>query len=162
RRRPCRAEDRGRLVEILAPGRSERIAVRRSDPDRGRAADRERPDRLRDLRGRPADELALFGGKPPLIEQDDGVLLQADDPLRLRPVGLAPGVDGLPQPAQRRVELAAQAPLLPPQPDKLATGLRPGQKRDGGNRALVADTVERGDRGGGNPPARLAARDREK
>src|SRR5438105_2344689 len=73
---------RRRLVGILAARDRERVPVRGSDPDRGRAADGERANRLGDVRGRAADELDLLVGQAPLVEDDDGVALEPDDSLR--------------------------------------------------------------------------------
>ena len=69
--------------EVFAPQRGERIAVGSGDADRGRAADREPADRLGDLGGRPAAQLDLLVGQPPLVEQDDSVPLEPDDLRRL-------------------------------------------------------------------------------
>ncbi len=69
-------------AEILSAERRERQPVRRGDADRGRAANRERRDRRRDLGGGGALELDDRVWQPPLVEEDDprGVaLLQPND-----------------------------------------------------------------------------------
>ena len=68
--------------EILALRRSERVAVRRRDPDRRRPANRERPDRLRHLGGGAALQLHLFVRQPPLVEQDNPAVLEPHDAVR--------------------------------------------------------------------------------
>jgi len=79
RGRASRDEDVRRRAEILTARRRERVAVGPCDSDRRSAADRERTDRLRDVCGRPALELDLLPGQPPLVEEDDAVLLEAED-----------------------------------------------------------------------------------
>ena len=71
-----------RGVEVIAPLGRERHAVRRRHADRGSAAYRESPDRLGDLGRRPAAEVDLLPGQPPLVEDDDSVVLEPDDPVR--------------------------------------------------------------------------------
>ena len=58
-------------------------AVCGGDADRGRAADGEHADRLCNLGGRLAAELDLLIREPSLVEHDDGVVLEADDLVRL-------------------------------------------------------------------------------
>ena len=60
--------------------RREREPVRRRDADRGRAAHRERADRLDQLGGGAALELDLLVRQAPLVEQDDARALGLDDP----------------------------------------------------------------------------------
>ena len=62
----------------------EREPVRGRDADRGRAANRERPNRVGHLRRRGAAQLDLLGRQASLVEQDDGVRLEANDALRLQ------------------------------------------------------------------------------
>ena len=76
-----RGEHAVRLVEVLAPRRGERVAVRRGDADRRRAADGQRPDRRGDLGRGAALELDLLVRQAPLVEEDDAVLLEPRDPL---------------------------------------------------------------------------------
>ena len=63
--------------------RRERQAVRGGDADRGRAADGQRSDRLGELRRIGAAELDHLVREPPLIEDDDRVVLEPDDAVRL-------------------------------------------------------------------------------
>jgi hypothetical protein len=78
--RRARGEQRPRrLVQVLAARGRERVPVRSRDSDRGRAADRERSNRLGDLRGGAALELDLLGRKAPLVEEDDPVVLEPDN-----------------------------------------------------------------------------------
>ena len=80
----ARGEERGcGFVEVVAPGRGERIAVGGGDPDGRRTAHGQRADRLGDLAGGAAPELHGRLWKPPLVEHDDRVGLEADDLLRL-------------------------------------------------------------------------------
>ena len=58
---------------------SKREAVRGSDADRRRTANRERPDRFRDSRRALAAQLDDLFRQPPLVENDDRIVLQADD-----------------------------------------------------------------------------------
>ena len=57
----------------------QRVAVRGGYADGRRAADGERAYRLRHLGGVPALELDFLVRQPPLVEQDDAAVLQADD-----------------------------------------------------------------------------------
>jgi hypothetical protein len=66
-------------VEILAARRGERQPVRRGHADRGRAANGERADGVGDLGRRRAPQLDLLVGQAPLVENDDGVRLEAND-----------------------------------------------------------------------------------
>ena len=72
------------LDEVLAPRGGERETVCGGDSDRRRAAYRERPDRLGDLRRGRAAEVDLSIGQAPLVEDDDGVVLEPDDRVRLQ------------------------------------------------------------------------------
>src|SRR5436190_8370982 len=83
RGRPRRGEHRRRLVEVLPTRRRERVAVRGRHSDRGRTADCQGANCLGHLARRAAGELDLLVGKLPLIEQDDRVLLEPNDPLGL-------------------------------------------------------------------------------
>jgi len=73
-----------RLFEIVLARNSERVAVRRRDPDRRCSADRHRANRVGNLGRRTADELDVVVRQPALVEQDNAILLEADDPLRLQ------------------------------------------------------------------------------
>ena len=82
RRGPRRFQaSRGR-VEVLPTLGRERVPVSGGDPDRRSARDRQRPDRIRHLGRGTADELDLLVRQSPLVEQDDAVALEAQDPLR--------------------------------------------------------------------------------
>jgi len=81
-RRPRGGERRGGRSAILALGGREGVAVRRRDADRGSPAHGERADCLGDLAGAAADEIDLLLRQPPLIEENDAVVLQARDSLR--------------------------------------------------------------------------------
>jgi hypothetical protein len=61
------------FVEVLPVRGGERVAVRRGDADRRRAADDHRADRVRDLLRRAALDLDLLVGESPLVEEDDAV-----------------------------------------------------------------------------------------
>jgi hypothetical protein len=79
RRRP-RGQQEGRgLVEVLPALGGERVPVCGGDADRRRAAHRQRPNRLGNVRGRPAFELDLLVGQAPLVEDDDAILFQPND-----------------------------------------------------------------------------------
>jgi hypothetical protein len=80
---PGRAENSIRGVEVLAQLGGERETVRGGDPDRGRAADDHRPDRVRDLGRASTANLGDLERKPALVEQDDGTVLEPENPLRL-------------------------------------------------------------------------------
>ena len=71
------------LDRVLTSGGRQRDPVRGGDADRGCAAHDHRPDRLGDLGGRAALDVDLLERKPPLVEEDDAILLEAKDPLRL-------------------------------------------------------------------------------
>ena len=60
----------------------ERHAVRGGDADRRRPAHGEHPDRLGELGRGGAAKVGLLAGKQPLVEDDDGVILEPDDPMR--------------------------------------------------------------------------------
>ena len=68
-----------RGVEVLAASGCERIPHGGCDADRGSAADREGRDRLRHVAGRATLEPDRLLGQPPLVEQDDPILLEPDD-----------------------------------------------------------------------------------
>ncbi len=59
----------------------EREAVRGRHSDRGRAPHGERADRGGDLRSRRTAQLDFLLGQAPLVENDDGVVLEPDDAL---------------------------------------------------------------------------------
>ena len=59
--------------------RGERVPHRGGDPDRRRAAHGQRADRLGHLGGRAALQLDDLGRQAALVEQDDTVVLEADD-----------------------------------------------------------------------------------
>ena len=80
-RRSRRRERLVGLVEIGAARGGERHPVGGGDADRGRAAHREHPDRVGELRRVTAAELAQLVRQPALVEDDDGVVLEPDDPL---------------------------------------------------------------------------------
>ena len=80
--RPRRSQDAIGLVEVVPELGGERVAVRGSHADGRRAANGERPYRLRHLVGAPALERDLFVRQPPLVEEDHGAVLQADDVVR--------------------------------------------------------------------------------
>jgi hypothetical protein len=82
-RRPRGEQDGGGFVEILPPLGGKRVPVRGRDPDRRRTAHGHRPDRLRHVAGRPAFELDLLVGQAPLVEEDDAILFQPNDFLRV-------------------------------------------------------------------------------
>ena len=67
----------------MALRRRERQAVRGGNADRRRAAHGQRPDRLCELRRIGAAELDHLVGQAPLVEDDDRVVLEPDDPVRL-------------------------------------------------------------------------------
>jgi len=67
--------------EILPVAGGERVPVRGRDPDRRRPTHGERADRLGYLRRRPADEIDLLVRQAPLIEENDAVVLEPDDPI---------------------------------------------------------------------------------
>src|SRR5215211_3451675 len=69
------------------PRRRERVAVGGSNPDRRSPADGQLTNGLGDLARRAQLELDFVAREPPLVENDDAVLLQPDDVLR-------PEVDG--------------------------------------------------------------------
>src|SRR5262245_35159648 len=73
-------------LEILAARRSERVPIRGRDTDRGRAADDHVANRVGNLRSRPALDLDLLHRKAALIEEDDSIILEAQDPLGLEHV----------------------------------------------------------------------------
>src|SRR5262245_1148762 len=70
-------------VEILAVRRSERVPIGGRDTDRRRAADDHGANRVGNLRSRPTLDLDLLQRKAPLIEEDDSIILEAQDPLGL-------------------------------------------------------------------------------
>ena len=82
RRRPRRREHLGRGVEVVPALGGERHAVGGRSADRRRAAHGEHADRLRELGGRRAAKVDLLVGQPTLVEDDDGVVLEPDDPVR--------------------------------------------------------------------------------
>ena len=94
RRRPRRGERLVGGVEVVALPGGERQAVRGGDADRRRAAHRERPDRLGELRRIGAAELDHLVREPPLIEDDDRVVLEPDDAVRLEVSKRAPDASG--------------------------------------------------------------------
>ena len=89
RRRAGRGERRERGVEVVAPLGGERHAVRGRDPDGRSAANGEHADRLGELGHRPAAEVDLMLREQALVEHDDGVVLETDDPVRLEVPGHA-------------------------------------------------------------------------
>ena len=75
-----RCEQRaGGLVEVLADRGGQGVAVGGGNADRRRAANRQVPNRLGNLRGRLALELDLLVGKPALVEENDAVAFEAED-----------------------------------------------------------------------------------
>ena len=78
-RRARRSERLVGDVEILASARRQREAVRRGDTDRGRATDGKRPDRLRDGIRALAPQLDDRLGESTLVEDDNRIVLEADD-----------------------------------------------------------------------------------
>ena len=80
--RPRGTEDGVGRSQIVPVYRGECEPVRRRHPDRGSATDDHRPDRLGDLGGGPAAHLDDLVRQPALVEQDDGVLLEARDLFR--------------------------------------------------------------------------------
>jgi hypothetical protein len=79
RRWTRREEHSHRFVEILPVRRGQGVAVGSSDADRRRAAHSQGANRLGDLGGRTALELNLLVGEPALVEEDDSVVLEAQD-----------------------------------------------------------------------------------
>ena len=84
RRRAAVAQHAFGRDEILALRGSERVAVRGRDPDRRRAPDRERPDRLRHLGGGAALRSTSSSGQAPLVEEDDAVAPRAGSRVQAR------------------------------------------------------------------------------
>jgi hypothetical protein len=73
-----RARTRQHLVggiEVLRALGRQRVPVGSCDADRRRAAHSKRPNRLGDLRRRPAAKLDLLVWKPTLVEEDHCVIL---------------------------------------------------------------------------------------
>jgi hypothetical protein len=83
RRGAGRKEDGDGLVEILPTRGGEGVPVGGGDADRRSAAHGHQPDRLGDLGGRAARELDRLAGKAALVEEDDTVLLEAQDLVRV-------------------------------------------------------------------------------
>ena len=83
RRRPRLAQHPIGLGQVLPTRGRERIAVGGGDPDRRRAAHHHRPDRVGHLGRRAALDVDLLERQEALVEEDDAVVLEAQDPLRL-------------------------------------------------------------------------------
>src|SRR6266511_1074016 len=76
-------QDAGCLLEVLAVPHSERVAVGGRDADRRGTAHSQVPDCGGHVGGRATFELDLLVGQSPLVEDNDAVVLEPDDPLRL-------------------------------------------------------------------------------
>ncbi len=83
-RRPGGREHLVGIVDVLALRRGQREPVRGRDADRRRPPHGQRPDCLRELRRIGAAELDHLLGQAPLVEDDDRVVLEPDDPLRFQ------------------------------------------------------------------------------
>jgi hypothetical protein len=89
---PAEVDRRGAAVtqhalsgeQILALRRRERVAVRGCDADGRRSPDRERPYRLCHVGGGATLQLDLVVGQAALVEEDDAVLLQPHNALRVQ------------------------------------------------------------------------------
>ncbi len=77
-RGPRVAERAGGRLGVLAARGRQRQPVCRGDPDRGRATDRERADRVRHLTRLGAAQPGLLAGKPPLVEQLENAVAPSD------------------------------------------------------------------------------------
>ena len=88
-RRARRRQRRERGVEVVSALRGERHPVCGRDADRRGAPDGEDADRLRELGDRAAAEVGLLLRQQTLVEHDDGVVLETDDPVRLEVPGHA-------------------------------------------------------------------------
>ena len=82
-RRARGEQDGGGLVQVVAAGRRERVAVGGRDPDGRRAADRQLADRISHVGRRVAFQIGDVAGKPALVEQHDRFGVEADDLPRL-------------------------------------------------------------------------------
>jgi hypothetical protein len=70
-------------LHVLSARRGKRDPVRGRDTDCRRAPDDHRADRVRHLGRSAARDVDLFERQPPLVEEDDAVVLEPQDPLRL-------------------------------------------------------------------------------
>ena len=132
RRRSRRCQDAHRVVEVLPTLGRERVRVRGRDADRRCATDRQRPDRVRDLARRRADQLDLLVGQPPLVEQHDLPGFEPHDPLWLQhgsnPTPVLSGDRRVPAASRRRRpgrRCALSAPLPRPESRTIPPGYRP-------------------------------------
>ena len=82
RRRPRAAQHFVRRDRILAVRNGERVAVGGRDADCRRAAHDHRANGVGDLGSVAAAHLDLLERQPALVEEDDGIVLEPDDPLR--------------------------------------------------------------------------------
>ena len=70
-------------LEVVALRCGERHSVRGGDADRRGAAHCQRPDRVGELASVVTAELDHLVGQQPLVENDNGVVLEPDDALRI-------------------------------------------------------------------------------
>ena len=63
--------------------RRKRVAVGSRNADRGRTANDHGSNCIGNLGRRTAFDLDLFEWKPALVEEDDAIVLEPEDPLRL-------------------------------------------------------------------------------
>ena len=82
RRGPGLHEGAVRGIEVFPPLRRERVAVGGRDADCRRASHDHRANSVGDLGGVAAAHLDLLERQPALVEEDDGIVLEPDDPLR--------------------------------------------------------------------------------
>ena len=120
---------RSAVAEILSACRCEGKPVRGGDPDRGRAAHDHRPDRVRDLGSRAAVDLDLLAREQALVEEDDAVILEAQDPLRLEHGRSLRRRGVTSRHARRDIGPSAQ-PERPPQAADRRVGRRPAALRE--------------------------------
>ena len=73
-----------RLIEVVSPQSREGVPVRGRDPDCGRAPHRQVANRVRNLSRGTAGELDLLVREPALVEEDDALVLEPQDPVRLQ------------------------------------------------------------------------------
>ena len=111
--------------EILAVRRRECVAVCGGDPDRGCAANDHRPDRVGYLDGGAALDVDLFERKPALVEEDDVVVLEPEDPLRLEQASPSRASDraGAAKTSRSRGrDRSGKGPCIAPYPASAAAG----------------------------------------